>query len=117
MESVEPIHVYLSGPLVGVPGDSPELNVEAAMMMGAKCMDEGFVPFIPHLAWFMNRRHRRDEAEWLNQYCLPWLERCDCVLRFGGPSKGADTELRVAQALGKPLFLSFPEMIAWRENT
>ena len=109
------VHVYVSAPLHGIPGESPEINVRMALRAGDQLMDEGLVPFIPHLAWYMNGYHPRDEADWLNFYALPWLERSDCVLRIGGPSKGADIELRLATQIGKPVFLSIPQIVIWKE--
>lgn len=109
------VHVYVSGPLRGVQGDSPEINVRRAMHMAVQLLEERFVPFVPHLAWYIHGYHPMEDSDWLNYYCAPWLERCDCVLRFGGPSKGADIELRLAEKLGKPIFMSIPEMVVWRE--
>lgn len=109
------VYVYVSGPLRGVPGDNAEVNVRMAMKVASQLFDEQMVPFVPHLAWYMDVYHHRDEADWLNYYALPWLERCDCVLRFGGPSKGADVELKLAVSLGKPIFMSIPQIIVWKE--
>lgn len=114
--STDRVHVYISGPLRGAPGDLPEVNVKRAMSLAAQVIQEGFVPFIPHLAWYVNGFHPMEDTDWLNFYSLPWLERCDCILRFGGPSRGADIEIKVADKLGKPVFMSIPEMAQWRES-
>lgn len=108
-------HIYVSGPLWGQPGDNTEVNVRAALRVAEEVLAEGMVPFVPHLLWHWNALHSRDEADWLNHYCLPWLERSDCVLRFGGPSKTADAEMRLATRLGKPVFMSLAQIIVWAE--
>ena len=43
------------------------------------------------------------------------LEKCDAVLRIGGPSHGADEMIRLAQESGKIVFLQaadIPEVAA-----
>ena len=110
------LYVYVSAPLVGSPGDNPEINVRMALRIASQLMDEGIVPFVPHLAWYMNGYHPRDEADWLNYYALPWLERCDAVLRIGGPSKGADIEMKFATTIGKPIFMAVPQVVSWKES-
>lgn len=107
--------VYLSGPLFAAPGDNTEINVRQALRVAEEVLAEGMVPFVPHLVWHWDALYRRAEADWLNHYCLPWLELSDCVLRFGGPSKTADQEIKLATTLGKPVFMSIPTIIVWQE--
>lgn len=38
------------------------------------------------------------------------LEKCDAVLRVGGPSAGADEMVRVGQSLGLPIYNSLNEI-------
>jgi hypothetical protein len=38
------------------------------------------------------------------------LERCDAVLRVGGPSQGADEMVTIARARGKPVFATVDEL-------
>jgi hypothetical protein len=38
-------------------------------------------------------------------------ERCDVVLRIGGPSRGADEMVEIARAHGKSVFTSVAELI------
>jgi hypothetical protein len=40
------------------------------------------------------------------------LERCDAVLRIGGPSAGADDMTATARAAGKPVFAAVAELPA-----
>ena len=41
---------------------------------------------------------------------LAWVEVCDCVLRLGGYSIGADSEVRHALRLGIPVYNSIDEL-------
>lgn len=41
------------------------------------------------------------------------LERCDAVLRVGGPSQGADEMKRLAQAQNKRVFFNLDEVPAY----
>jgi hypothetical protein len=41
---------------------------------------------------------------------LALAERCDAVLRTGGPSMGADLEVRVFARAGKPIYRSLDEI-------
>jgi hypothetical protein len=43
---------------------------------------------------------------------LALAERCDAVLRIGGPSKGADEELERFEARGLPVYRSLDEVPA-----
>lgn len=59
------------------------------------------------------------QAEWATKYdelmmpiCLSVAERCDAVLRVGGPSAGADAEVEVFKKKGKPIFYSLDEIPA-----
>lgn len=39
------------------------------------------------------------------------LEKCDAVLRIGGPSAGADEMVRVGKSLGLTIYLSLDEIV------
>lgn len=41
---------------------------------------------------------------------LALCERCDAVLRIGGPSQGADEEVEQFRRAGKPVFLSLDQV-------
>jgi hypothetical protein len=38
-------------------------------------------------------------------------ERCDAVLRIGGPSRGADEMVEIARAHGNSVFTSLTELV------
>ncbi len=41
---------------------------------------------------------------------LALADRCDAVLRIGGPSKGADEEVEKFRAAGKPVYIAMSEI-------
>ncbi len=41
---------------------------------------------------------------------LALVDRCDACLRIGGPSQGADAEVRRFQATGRPVFRSLSDV-------
>lgn len=41
---------------------------------------------------------------------LALVDRCDACLRIGGPSKGADDEVKRFEAAGRPVFRSLDEV-------
>lgn len=41
---------------------------------------------------------------------LALAERCDAILRVGGPSQGADRELALIRDVGKPVYFSVDEV-------
>ena len=44
--------------------------------------------------------------------CLSLADRCDAILRIGGPSSGADEELAAIRRRDKPVFLALEEIPA-----
>lgn len=49
--------------------------------------------------------------EWM-EWCLTFLPCCDAVLRIGGESVGADTEVRAAKEIGMVVYYSIDEVPA-----
>jgi hypothetical protein len=43
-------------------------------------------------------------------------ERCDAVLRIGGPSRGADDMVEIARAHGKSVFTSLAELVSPQDD-
>lgn len=98
--------VYIAGPYTK--GDVA-MNVRAAIWAGDLLAGAGYAPFIPHLTHFWHLVCPRVWEFWLEQD-LAWLEVCDCVLRLPGESAGADLEVKRAEELGIPVYLT-PEQI------
>lgn len=94
------IYVYIAGPYTH---PDPVVNTAEAIRVADKLAVFGFVPFCPHLTlfWHFLRPH---EIDFWYQLDLAWLEKCDCVLRLPGESKGADFEIEIAKQLGIPIY-------------
>lgn len=101
------IRVYLASPYTI--GDVA-VNVKAQMDMADKLMNMGFAPYVPLLSHFQHISHPRPYQSWLI-LDLIWIQKCECVLRFGGESKGADEEVEYAREKDIPVFFSLEELI------
>lgn len=53
-------------------------------------------------------QHTYDEV--MLPLALKLIDRCDAVLRIGGPSNGADEEVRIFEARGLPIFRNLDEI-------
>ncbi len=101
------IFVYISSPYtIG----NKDLNVLRQIDMHSELMDLGFIPFTPLLVHYVDAYHGRSYESWMD-YDLKWIEKCTCVLRLPGESKGADIEVARAKELGIPVFYSVEELI------
>jgi hypothetical protein len=98
--------VFISGPY----SDKPEANVKEAIKVANKLIDAGFLPLIPHLWHYIEKSNPKEYDVWLN-LSLELLQRADCYLRFGGESKGADAEEKLAFELDVPIFHSFEDLL------
>lgn len=104
----EPITVYVAGALTG----SIPTNVHLACKAGARLMRAGLSPFVPHLYTFMETVEPGPTyEEYFQAICLPFLARCDVVLRLPGESPGADREVAYAKGLGIQVFTSEIDLI------
>ena len=68
-------------------------NVRVQLDAFERIMEMGHLPFAPLLDHFQHIVHPRSDESWLYDYCLPWVERCDLILRLPGVSFGADIEV------------------------
>lgn len=50
--------------------------------------------------------------ELMTPLSIALVDRCDACLRLGGPSKGADEEVRQFQLAGRPVYRSFADVPA-----
>jgi len=99
--------VYIAGPYTK--GDVA-MNVREAIMYAKKLLENGFIPFVPHLSHFWDMIFPKDHDEWL-EYDLQILSRCDIVLRIPGKSSGAKREIKEAKKLGIPVYDDLQELI------
>jgi len=68
-------------------------NVRLQLDAFDRIMGMGHLPFAPLLNHFQHLVHPRSDESWIHDYCLPWVERCDIILRLPGVSVGADIEV------------------------
>lgn len=124
--------VYIAGPItVGNLADNVRKATDAFWVL----LRAGFAPFCPHWSCFAgmhvdcnipdNIKAHGDEfcalgerlpngsthADWIG-IDLPWVSVSDAVLRLPGTSKGADTEVELANRIGIPVFTTLAELLA-----
>lgn len=97
--------IFVSGPY-------SKGDVREAIIVGNNLRAMGHTPFVPHLTafWHMLIPH---EVEYWYGYDLEWLEVCDAVYRLPGESVGASKEVVRAVELGKPVFYSYANVLAY----
>ena len=97
------MRIYVAGPLTQ---GSLWRNVEAAQDAGARLMEAGHAPFIPHLFAYMALHECAlgfSYEDWMT-LDFAWLEQCEALLRLPGESPGSEREVARAHELGIPVF-------------
>jgi hypothetical protein len=113
--------VYIAGPISQ--GDL-RANVRQACDAGVRLLKAGIAVHVPHLTCYMGQVYEGAGAipevlprgtvieDWYGM-SLVEARRCDAVLRLPGPSRGADLEVEEFCRLGRPVFATVEEVIAW----
>jgi hypothetical protein len=107
--------ILVAGPYRSGTGGDPQrvaANVEAMTRVALDLYRRGHLPVLGE--WFalpLIEQAERDDAgdadmEIFHPVAERVLERCDAVLRIGGPSEGADRMVATAQRLGKVVYTS-----------
>lgn len=104
------IRVYIASPY-STSGDIAE-NVHLQMETANTLIGLGFCPFVPLLTHFQHLMFPRPYEDWMKQD-TEWVKVCDCLLRLGGESKGADREVKYALSLGKPVVYSVEDLVEY----
>jgi hypothetical protein len=100
------IKVYVASPYtLGDVAVNVKLQIDTVDIL----MNKGFAPFAPLYSHFQHMAHPRPYTDWVT-IDMEWVAVCDCLLRLGGESKGADDEVRYADSLGMPVFYSIEEL-------
>jgi hypothetical protein len=114
--------ILIAGPYRSGTNDDPELMAQNLQRMEEAALPifrAGHIPVIGE--WFAlpllkqaGSKHPGDEAYEEISYPVAWrlLIKCDAVLRIPGASKGADGDVKVAQAAGLKIYYSLDEFIA-----
>jgi hypothetical protein len=115
MTRSEPLLVLVAGPYRSGTGDDPaklEGNVQAMYGAALEVFRRGHLPVTGEalalpLIEVAGSRAVGDAVfdEIFHPVARRLLERCDAVLRIGGPSAGADEMVGLARAQGKPVYM------------
>ena len=89
-------------------------NLQEMNQYACQVFDKGHIPIIGVNAALpiieAAGQHRYDEM--MMPISIAMAERCDAVLRIGGPSKGADDEVDVFKQKGLPVYLNLEDIPA-----
>jgi hypothetical protein len=120
-----PLHVMVAGPYRSGTGDDPAQIAANLVAMNRAALAVYRLGHLPAVGeWYalplmdVAGSKALDDAasrEIFHPSAMRLLERCDAVLRVGGPSEGADELVRVARAKRKRVFLDLAELKAPRE--
>jgi hypothetical protein len=116
----KPLMILIAGPYRSGTGDDPArmtANLQALESYALPIYRAGHVPVIGEwlaLPLLRTAGSTRVGDALYEEIVYPvahrLLERCDAVLRVGGPSAGADNDVRVARGRGLPVFHSLDEI-------
>ncbi len=116
--------VYVAGPISR--GDLRE-NLRQACDAGIRLLKAGIPVHVPHLTCFMGQVYDGSGAipevlprgtiieDWYGM-SLVEVRRCDALLRLPGESRGSDLEVEEMRELGRPVFDSVEDVIAWAKR-
>jgi len=106
------IKVYIASPYtVGDTAQNVKLQIDTVDTL----MDVGFAPYAPLYSHFQHMVHPRPYQDWVN-IDFEWVKTCDCLLRLGGESPGAEKEIEVAIENDKPVFYRIIDLIKYYES-
>jgi hypothetical protein len=112
--------ILIAGPYRSNTKDDPELiqkNVRAMESYALPIFRAGHIPILGEwlalpLVHLAGSKKIGDAAfnEIFHPIAVRLLEKCDAVLRVGGPSAGADEMVRVGRSLGLKIYTSLAEV-------
>jgi hypothetical protein len=76
-------------------------------------MDNGLIPFAPHLYHYLQEKFPRTWQFWMDQ-TLEWIRSCEVVLRLPGETAGGERETKLAEAYVKEFYYTTEELIRER---
>ena len=104
----EKIKVYIARPYTI--GDTCK-NVRRQMRVYKQRVRRGFIPYAPLWSHFQELYEPLDSKDKWMEIDFEWVKACDCVLRLGGDSEGAEEEVKLAKEIGIPVFYSLLELV------
>jgi hypothetical protein len=126
MQASKPLMILVAGPYRSGTNDQPELleaNVRAMSDMALRLFRAGHLPVLGE--WFAlplieHAGSGRIGDDVFNEIFHPISRRiiakCDACLRIGGPSKGADEMVSLAQEMNKPVYFRLEEVPLTEKN-
>jgi hypothetical protein len=122
VNATNPMMILIAGPYRSGTHDDPALilkNVYEMESYGLPIFRAGHIPILGEwlalpLIELAGSQRIGDNAfnEIFHPIAARLLEKCDAVLRVGGPSAGADEMVRVARSLGLKIYTSLAEIPA-----
>ena len=121
------LHILVAGPYRSGTGDDPRkvaANLELMNRVSLDVYRRGHLPAVGE--WYalplmeVAGSKALDDApfrEIFDPVAMRLLDRCDAVLRVGGPSKGADEIVEAARVLGKRVFSDLTDIPRASEPT
>ena len=100
--------IYIAGPYSG----AEVRNTRRAIQAGMRLRRAGACPVIPHLSMLADLVEPEPYQFWI-AWDLDLLQLCDALLRLPGDSPGADREVDAMRWLGRPVFFSEEDAVAW----
>lgn len=115
--------ILIAGPYRSGTNDDPERmaqNVRFMETFALPIFRAGHIPVVGEwlalpLAQLAGSQRAGDSAfdEVFHPIAIRLLEKCDAVLRVGGPSAGADEMVRIGRELGLEIYSSLDEIAAY----
>lgn len=99
--------IYIAAPYSAKTPEEIIQNVNTAIDVGIMIYRHGHIPYIPHLAHWIEQRNQeyifKLQYEDYLKMNIEWLKICDALL-YLAPSPGADQELQLAKELKKQIY-------------
>lgn len=117
---MNPLMILVAGPYRSGTNDDPELiekNVKAMNDTALKIYQLGHLPVLGE--WFAlpliatAGSKEMGDAIWnelFHPVAIRLIDKCDAILRIGGPSGGADEMVRIGKEKGKKIFYDVAEI-------
>jgi nucleoside 2-deoxyribosyltransferase len=110
--------VYVAGAMSANNLPTVMQNIHRGILLASEALEAGYAPFCPHLDVFYQLLRGTDlnlETQQFYDYSMEILKRMDYILvcSNSSESKGTKAEIAMANRMGKPIFFSVEEMLAY----